>query len=160
MSCQSEENVNEDLMVTVTSSRFNYPACRGETLSLTCSIHGQALIWHLNEQELFRYVMDDPCGVSRNIDRSAVVGLNPSDNIQIKSVLATSTIDNNDNGFFDCTSILDITNYNSSLIGNITCSSLENSNGNDDHPLGDRYCTYSYNILLGKYIIIILVQKL
>ena len=54
-------------------------------------------------------------------------------------------------GFFNCTSILDVTSTNYTMTDTITCSSSGDS-ANGVNPLGDRYCNYSYNVLVGKWL--------
>ena len=68
ISCESEEDINENLTVSMTSSRLDYPACVGKNLTLTCSIYGQALTWFLNGIELHRYDGDAVCGDNKRVE--------------------------------------------------------------------------------------------
>ena len=141
ISCRSEENVSENLTVSITSSRLDYPACGGRNLTLTCSIFGESLTWYLNGILLNSYFESNAeCGV---YERQVISG--QPDTFITYSVLATKV--NMGSGFFNCTSILTVTSTANTMIDTITCAS---SNLNNENPLGDRYCNYSYNVLIGK----------
>lgn len=116
------------------------PPCVGEKLTLTCTIYGMSLAWYYNGLLLIRYADGAVCGDYRNFGDGII-----PDGTELHSVLATNITSE---GFFECTSILDITSPNSNFnASNITCSTRKSLNDPDVPILGNLYCNYLYNVL-------------
>lgn len=97
------------------STSNNGPTCKGEKVTFICNIFGTRLFWYINGNLVKDYSGNDVCGEYEELHVQ-------EEELEVFSLLARNFNDPaGHNGYFNCTSILDITS-STAVKANVTCS--------------------------------------
>lgn len=128
--------------VVITSSRYDYPACTGEKVTLTCTINnGISLQWEFDDTRLRHYGPSDTCGVYDPVDSSKLNGASFPANTEMFTVSARDDTSDVVDDTFNCTSLLDVTVY-SPFNGTFKCTT---TNGTGSTAMFKNQ--YVYNVI-------------